>query len=353
MITPDATTGDGGLVQVRGVNSCNASLIPGPAGQIHVSRPSPSATETLTASDNTDYICSGSKTFTVNNLPTSSTISWSLVGDPGTATIPAGSTGASVSVTAGTTSGSATLKATVTDCDGTHTLQEMLHIGTPNKASFGIGGVNNMTMCVTDFEFNHLFIVKMGGGTTSFPYTGSLSVVDASGSATSYKWVPLAGGSSTTANYTWEDDGGGLITIKCRSGRFFAGPVFVATNGCGSASQQYNFTPSDCSIISAVKNRADSATPATLVDDGLGSGQNKLTVYPNPAHDIVSVLLPDSVDTRQTIIKVADVYGRLVSYVVPVSRTTEITVSGLSSGVYFIEVIMGGKLIATKKLLKN
>jgi len=71
-ITPDATTGDGGVILIRPTNSCASGLQNGQVpGQIPISRPQPNLTTTAS------NICGGTYAFTLQNVPSGSSVVWS------------------------------------------------------------------------------------------------------------------------------------------------------------------------------------------------------------------------------------------------------------------------------------
>lgn len=70
-----------------------------------------------------------------------------------------------------------------------------------------------------------------------------------------------------------------------------------------------------------------------------------LKIYPNPAHDVISVSLRGDA-FRHSQIRLFDALGRIVADVSPESNLTQISVSGLSSGVYHCCVNAGGQFIS-------
>jgi len=77
---------------------------------------------------------------------------------------------------------------------------------------------------------------------------------------------------------------------------------------------------------------------------------NSIIVYPNPAKDLITVALKDF--QTDVIIKIYTIQGQEVNKELGVNGTTDIDISNLSSGVYFINII-DNKKIFTKKFIKE
>ncbi len=81
-------------------------------------------------------------------------------------------------------------------------------------------------------------------------------------------------------------------------------------------------------------------------------------VYPNPAHNIISLSLLSVLDNSLVDIKVYDLSGRLVQSLYSgnctIGRSTikDIDVAGMSNGIYFIVTNVGGN-ISRQKFIKN
>jgi hypothetical protein len=345
-ITPDATSGNASTVAVRAISSCSSSLIPGPAVQILVTRPSPSGSEAIVPGDGTDYICSGSKTYSVSNLPLGSAVTWSLTSYPNVASIPANSTGNPVTVTAGTASGVATLKATVTDCDGPHTISYNIRVGAPGSAT--IGSITNLVYCTQWLPDNYVSILASPG--SFYPYSGTLVATDNAGVASNYSWT-LPAGSGGNDGIFWTDNGGGSITVSAKTTTVVGARHITMSNACGSSGGYWTFAPRNCNDIarSTIKSLIDSSSrflpdSATLPE---------FTVYPNPVHDQVNITLPDNTDPSKTFVVITDSYGRRVRQARAVPGINSLSLSGIAAGLYFISVEVDHYRLSTKKIVKN
>ena len=76
------------------------------------------------------------------------------------------------------------------------------------------------------------------------------------------------------------------------------------------------------------------ATTTVGIDEHL---QNHVTLYPNPANDIVNVECTMN-NVHVEALEVFDVYGKLINTVNVTDSPTRINVSGLASGMYFVRV---------------
>ena len=85
---------------------------------------------------------------------------------------------------------------------------------------------------------------------------------------------------------------------------------------------------------------------------GLGSS-GSLSVYPNPAGNIVNVSLPANVDVTRATIVLADIYGRQLKKLVTVNYNNSINLSGMASGVYLLEIFDGKKPVTVQKVIKR
>jgi len=345
-IIPDGNSGNGGTVQVRAVSSCSASLIQGPAGQISVTRPSPSGSESIVPGDGTDYICSGSKTYSVGNLPAGSSVSWSLASYPNVASIPANSTGGSVTVTGGTVSGVATLNASVTNCDGPHTFSYNIRVGKPGSAI--VGSLTNLDYC-PQWEPDRYVSIKASPG-ASYPYSGTLVATDNAGVASNYAWSqnPNDGGNN---GIFWTDNGRGSITVSAKTTGVVAARMLNMSNTCGSSAGYWVFAPRDCNDIARATIKSVTASASRILSDSIALAE--LTVYPNPAHDQVNITLPDNTDPSKTIVVITDSYGRRLRQARAVPGINSLSLSGIAAGLYFISVEVDHHKVSTKKILKN
>jgi hypothetical protein len=79
-------------------------------------------------------------------------------------------------------------------------------------------------------------------------------------------------------------------------------------------------------------------------------------MYPNPANES-TFIHSNQILTNNAIIKVMNIMGQeLIKIQVPCNQAelhTELNLENLGSGIYYVEIYDGNKLLFTNKLLKN
>lgn len=329
-ITSDLSTGDSGVIRIRPVNTaCGLGLKPGREATISISRPEPILS--ITANDNTNYLCSGSKSYTINGLPQGAIVVWSLT-NPAVATIPPNSTGPSVVVTKAADAGVATLKAIVTHCSYTYTKTFDILSGPPQSIV-----INNFTNAIYCGEYNSFNVLPSNGN--YYPYQASFRFVDATGVATFYSWKAPYGNGSSPMNWQGSADGNldmfskfsnSSILLRC-----------TGSNACGSTSKDYYFSTSGCIVAKA------------NYESNLNESLNKsLSIFPNPAKDILNIFFPNDLNMENTCVKILDMQGIEISTIKINSYNKVIPIYGLSSGIYLFKIYNNKKLITTKKVFK-
>jgi hypothetical protein len=338
-IITDLSGGDGQYITIRALNPCNASLIPGPPVQVLISRPH--ANLFITTTDNTNLFCSGSKTFTMNGMLPTATIQWNLINTAiinfsGSTTSPA------VTVTAVGGSGEVNLQAVVTDCDGNHIINQLVRVGAPHTVGFGISYYTNATFCYT----NNFQILQGGGG--YYAYSGQVKMSD-DGLASSFTWSNP--NPNDPISMYFSDLGGGLVSVSSKTSNGSIGLKMTASNTCGSASQVYYFHTTPCNLTVGALPGSQSNSASSFGDPS--RPDENLSISPNPAHDMISIRLPGGTNPAQTEIRINDSYGRLIRKIVPASNTSNIVISDLATGMYFVEIYAGKKRLSVQKILKN
>jgi hypothetical protein len=77
---------------------------------------------------------------------------------------------------------------------------------------------------------------------------------------------------------------------------------------------------------------------------------NETVVYPNPASTQVNIKLPDSLNGAVSNLKLLDIYGKRLAVFTVNGIHSELDISGLVPGVYFIQV-QNGEYSFQKKLV--
>lgn len=92
--------------------------------------------------------------------------------------------------------------------------------------------------------------------------------------------------------------------------------------------------------------------PTTLSVDGFDNG--KFTLYPNPASDVVNVLLPENSTSDEWNVKLFSITGQLVNQWrhSDVNTSISLDISGINAGVYFVE-LSNNEQSSTQKLIKK
>ncbi len=200
------------------------------------------------------FVCSSGAAYTVNNLPSSSSVTWTQSGN--ISYISGQNTNSYNVVASG--SGNGWIQATI---NGTITLpQYAVKVGAPNY--IGIVSFNNLTE-VDQFDF------KILSGTGNYPYEGNLTMNDGTGLATNYQWTEIS--QSGVTGFTSNQ---GYVDVWAKSVNSSLSLKLTASNSCGSYSQYYYFTP--------------------------GNIQPQIIISPNPASDNVNVMIIPTVNSTDT-----------------------------------------------------
>ncbi len=102
--------------------------------------------------------------------------------------------------------------------------------------------------------------------------------------------------------------------------------------------------------LSKEKDQATLATQSITKDE---IGISKLSIYPNPANNLLNISLPDSINTLKATIQLIDIYGKVVKKITTVSKSNTIPMYSLPSGMYLVEIYDGSKKIIIQKIIKQ
>jgi len=285
-ITTDLSTGDGSSILVRAYNSCAPSLNPGPTSAIPISRPAPN----LTVSSTQDYICSGSANYTLNGMPTGSTVQWT-VSNSTEASIAAGGTSPTVTVSrVGTGNMVITLTATVTHCTFTYTVTHDISLGVPPP--------NPIDVLLIDYTSGKLQVQSE----PSIP------------GSTDYRWYK-DGVLQTIYHSTFAQIP--ITRDRCDVGY---GITVTETNGCGTSTATYNgvYVPCDGFYYSISPNPASNNMT-------ISAGANKMKSAENQTFEEVRIY-----DLQGTLRKQQTFHA---------ATSASVDVSSLTAGTWVIEII--------------
>lgn len=205
IVTSDLTDGANGYIYFRPTNNCGSGLTNGTTpGVIPILRPAPN----LTITGSTDYICSGSATYTINGLPAGASVQWSI-SDHVNASI-ASSTLNTVTIARITPyDASVVLTANVTACSANYTTTHLINLGKPFylNAGYEIDGSTHPIQVWTgsSSDYNQLCIYHTA--TTQFSFSGAQSAA----------WARTY---TSPSSVTWQPNGANMSTY------FFGGNQF-------------------------------------------------------------------------------------------------------------------------------
>lgn len=137
-VTSDISSDDGADIRIRASNkSCGPGLYAnGPISTVRISRPAP--TFTITPSGNQAYICSGTKNFNLDALPSGAVVTSWESSDASLATVPIGFTGTTVPVTKVGGEGSVIITANITHCNYTYSVPITISLGVDVNAVYSV-----------------------------------------------------------------------------------------------------------------------------------------------------------------------------------------------------------------------
>ncbi len=100
-------------------------------------------------------------------------------------------------------------------------------------------------------------------------------------------------------------------------------------------------------------NLSDWSSPITVTTTGITNWlENSVTLFPNPAKEVVNVQCTMNNVQLTGELSVFDVYGKLLQIVPVTSEITQINVSGLANGLYFVRVTTEAGMV-TKTFVKK
>lgn len=313
-VTSDMSTGDGGVIRIRPVNTaCAPGLSPGQESYVAISRPAP----TLVLGSTAEQICNVGQTasFTVTGLPPGATVSWSL-SDPLSASL-SSTSGSTVTVTKTLPVNTfITVNAVVTHCVFTYPLSKQIALGTGRTTVF----------------FSDKQITCEAGGRPYF--YGS---AEGFTSATNYEWYAKDMSNSANA-FVLKDFGSSTTDFPLTKGnRYYTIRVKA-------------YTP--CGVVQSLDSDGQIWVP------DCNTVKQTLLLTPNPAvSDEVTVSLPGDLNvSRQSPVMLqrvllCDLTGKVLRTIKPVGKTVVIHTGGLLPGLYIIKATDGNQWWV-EKLLK-
>ena len=175
-------------------------------------------------------------------------------------------------------------------------------------------GANNATSTTASLTIKAL-------PTAQFTYNASgltVTFTNTSTNASSYSWN-FGSGTSTTASpvYTFPSSGQYTVTLTANN------------QGCTSTTTQ----------------------TINVTGTGIASNSNQnLTIYPNPAHGVITIQLDAESNTKQ--LSIYDIEGRLVYQKILQSLKEDIDLSHLNYGAYEVKINLDNRVLHQRLILK-
>lgn len=185
-------------------------------------------------------------------------------------------------------------------------------------------------------------------------------LINVSGDADYYKFVITVGGTATVtlttlpANYNLRiyNSAGSLLASSTNSGTtnesiartYTAGTYYALVSGQNSSA----FNASNCYTL-----KVTTGTASREGKDPLQTGNAfRMSLYPNPAGNILNVIVGES--SEQRTIQILDVNGRQVMSRLVMQNANSINIQTLTNGVYFLKVTdASGKVLESQKFVKQ
>lgn len=264
---------------------------------LSMSRPAPGAG--VSAISGTDYLCSGTSSYSLSGLTGGMSASWSVAN--GSATIPGSSTGSSVNATY-SYSGSNTLTATIYDaaCAASTTRSKAFQVGTYSTSQFSVTGPTQTCPYPDATEV----YVTINTSTAPSPISG-------------YNWTY-----SSNWPFGYSPSGYDYKLVPPNAGFGSAWVRLSIQNGCGwSIPYQWDVSEASCSGF--------------------------FVVSPNPASDILNVQFPETTSltgSADAVELYSEATGEVVKRLSAQERKLKtnkkiiIDVSSLPKGTYFLRI---------------
>ncbi|MCH6200187.1 T9SS type A sorting domain-containing protein [Aquiflexum sp. LQ15W] len=315
-LTPSGT--NGGIIEVR-ANICSTQTAP-LQRTVTLQLFDPSSPPSIAGPL---VVCSPNTGYSIQNLPTGTTGSWSV--SPASLVSVASGTGTTANLTRanGTSSGVATLTFNITGpCGALPTITKQIQIGYVNGSEATISASCNIgTLCYVCPGNTYVF--------TANPPLGHQSTY-------SYQWTK-------PTNWTIINQSANTITLYVPQYNpdFFPAVRFRVNNGCG------------WSEYSGLK-----VAPGY----SCGGGYYGYSIYPNPTSDVLTVepeikelfkSMEDSVETEPYTVTVLDENGKEMEKATSKGDKIQISLRNLKSGFYFIHIYNKDGMIREKIKLEK
>ena len=146
--------------------------------------------------------------------------------------------------------------------------------------------------------------------------------------------VLVGANNSEAALFNWQPTAG-LSCTNCPNPK--ASPTITTT---------YTVTKTQCKAVTS------DVITITVSPTGINENEQlakKIFIYPNPSKDKINIKI-NAVDTEQFYIRLTDVLGKEIMYD---KLKTELDISTLENGIYFLSFYINERLLLTKKVVKQ
>jgi hypothetical protein len=160
--------------------------------------------------------------------------------------------------------------------------------------------------------------------------------------------IDVAGGITT---YTLQGNG----TAGARVSMIAANSITLSPNTDIQRGAVLTIQPGPCSspVLRPTGNPDEVFVSNTAIREDFEPGSD-INLYPNPARDAVSIQLSKQVKIEDEIpYTITDLMGKTIQRGIITKAVTALNISSLEAGGYFLNLYQSGKLLETKKLIKQ
>ncbi|MCW3086256.1 MAG: hypothetical protein JWP12_3622 [Bacteroidetes bacterium] len=239
------------------------------------------------------------------------------------------------------TENAGTYNYTITDANGctdatSITVTEPALISASQTVTLCSGGVLTVGVFTHTVDGTYTDTIPAPNGCDSI-VTSNLTINAAIDASTSLSGNTITATLSGASAYQWIDCNNGNASLTGETAQSY------------TASADGNFA-----VVITVGSCSDTSSCVAIVGTGIhpASADNKLTVYPNPANDVVTVQIENVLLNRSATLSLYNTTGQLISETRISKEKTEIDLSSLPKGIYFIR-LQDEHNVITKKITKQ
>ncbi|SDX11201.1 Por secretion system C-terminal sorting domain-containing protein [Hydrobacter penzbergensis] len=310
-VTSNLSNGDGSGIRIRPVNTaCAPGLATGQEASVAISRPAPR----LSVTSSPSYICTpgGTASVSISGLPAGANVSWSSsnAGLP----IVGSNTGSTITVQRiGSSNGEATITATVTHCTFTYTVSQAMSFGAGAPPSITL--INADKSCGTFLEAYCTNPVNSTGFIWNFNF-GQVIQNNPGYYGDYFLLKPL---NQTTTGQTYYD----YLSV-------------VATTPCGNSDPSPTSSITIGPITGSCSGRIVRTPPQSLTATASEENVSEDRLFPNPVNSVLKLQVKTKNVGKYAMI--LDASGRILQRIKLVNTITQVDVSKLQGGTYFIKI---------------